>query len=309
MNLIKKIQKLRIATRNWIEYHETRQAQQSDSIKLMIGAILSAEIKKIEAPPTLHSLEFKVFSQWGDDGIIQWLVSRINFPNKTFVEFGVENYSESNTKFLLINNNWSGLIIDGSASNIEHVTRSEYFWKHQLTATAAFVDRENINGLISKAGMSGEIGILHIDIDGNDYWIWESISCVEAVLVIVEYNSVFGSDRAITTPYDPAFVRNTKHYSNLYFGASLKAFELLGRKKGYTLLGCNSAGNNAYFLRNDHLQEGIPTVSPEKGYVCSRFRESRNPEGTLSFLSGPERLRLLTGMPVYNVESGQIEEI
>ena len=309
MNFTSKLNKLKQVIRNWAEYHGSRQAEQSESIKLMLGRLLTAGITGIDAPKNLHELEFKVFSQCGDDGIIQWLVNKVNFPSKTFIEFGVEDYTEANTRFLLMNNNWSGLIIDGSATNIEQVKSRDYYWRHQLTAISAFVDRDNINGLISNAGLKGEVGILHIDIDGNDYWIWESISVVDPVLVIVEYNSVFGGERSISVPYDAGFVRNEKHYSNLYFGASLKAFTWLAKKKGYTLLGSNSAGNNAYFLRDDHMREGIPSVTPEDGYVCSRFRESRNPDGALTFLAGEERLRLIAGLPVCNVETGQLEEI
>jgi len=309
MNFTSKLNKLKQVIRNWAEYHGSRQAEQSESIKLMLGRLLTAGITGIDAPKSLHELEFKVFSQCGDDGIIQWLVNKVDFPSKTFIEFGVEDYTEANTRFLLMNNNWSGLIIDGSATNIEQVKSRDYYWRHQLTAISAFVDRDNINGLISNAGLTGEVGILHIDIDGNDYWIWESISVVHPVLAIVEYNSVFGAERSISVPYDAGFVRNEKHYSNLYFGASLKAFTWLAKKKGYTLLGSNSAGNNAYFLRDDHMREGIPSVTPKDGYVCSRFRESRNPDGALTFLSGGDRLRLIAGLPVCNVETGQLEEI
>jgi len=90
-------------------------------------------------------------------------------------------------------------------------------------------------------------------VDGNDYWIWDAVRAVCPVVVIVEYNSVFGSEHAITIPYDPTFQRTKGHFSNLYWVASLKALALLARQKGYTCVGCNSNGNNAYFVRDDRL--------------------------------------------------------
>ncbi|HEX3386574.1 MAG TPA: hypothetical protein VHS53_15345, partial [Mucilaginibacter sp.] len=185
----------------------------------------------------ITSYEFKVFSQWGDDGIIQYLVNRIAIPNKTFIEFGTENYRESNTRFLLVNNNWTGLIMDGSESNAAEIRNSELFWKYDLNVVTAFITRENINDLIRSAGFSKDVGILSIDIDGNDYWVWEAIYCVDPIIVIIEYNSVFGPGNPWTIPYKPDFNRTDAHYSNLYFGASLRSLCDLAEKKGYFFAG------------------------------------------------------------------------
>src|SRR5579863_71896 len=116
---------------------------------------------------SLAEVEFQVFSQWGDDGIIQYLVNRIEIPNKTFVEFGVENYKESNTRFLLINNKWSGLVLDGSESNIGFIRNDNVSWAFHLYSKQAFITRDNINGLITEfltEGYDRDIGILSIDI-------------------------------------------------------------------------------------------------------------------------------------------------
>jgi hypothetical protein len=141
----------------------------------------------------IHEAEFKVFSQFGEDGIIQYLIRQAKIPSNlhTFVEFGVESYVEANTRFLLMNNNWSGLVMDGSKENVATVQNTALYWKYGLTAIAAFVDADNINGLIQSAGFGGEIGLLCIDIDGNDYWIWDRINVVNPIIVIVEYNSLF----------------------------------------------------------------------------------------------------------------------
>jgi len=281
-----------------------------DDSKVLQGKILADlnRNKFQEFKTNIQLAEFKVFSQWGDDGIIEFLVSYLDISEKSFIEFGVEDYSESNTRFLLINHNWRGLVLDGNKKDIAYILDDEITWRHALTAKHAFITKENINQLIQENGFSGELGLLHIDIDGNDFWVWEAITTVNPVIVIVEYNSVFGKDRAVTIPYDPTFNRTKAHYSNLYFGASLKALIALGAKKGYGFIGPNSHGNNAYFVRNDKLKE-LKVYSAEEGYVESKFREGLLANGQHSFLAGEQRLAALKGLPVINIETGAAESL
>lgn len=255
----------------------------------------------------IQEAEFKVFSQFGDDGIIQYLVNRVEIPagRRRFIEFGVENYRESNTRFLLLNNNWSGLILDGSAENINSIKNDQIYWKHELTAVHSFIDRDNINELIAANGFAGEVGILSIDIDGNDYWIWETIDVVKPAIVIVEYNSVFGATRAVAVPYDPLFNCTKAHYSNLFWGSSLKALCQLGKRKGYAFVGADSHGNNAYFVAQDKLGK-LKELTAADGYVASRFRESRDEAGQLTYVSGRQRLELIKHLEVFDFEKGAL---
>jgi hypothetical protein len=287
----------------------TGQQGTSEQQLLTAGKLLSDMVKSKQNISSFSEVEFKIFSQWGDDGIIQWLISRIEFSEKSFVEFGVEDYRESNTRFLMMNDNWSGLIMDGSKRHISKIVNSEYFWKYSLSAKKAFITVENINALLSESRLGPEIGILHIDLDGNDYWIWKEISAVNPILVILEYNSVFGKDRKITVPYSSNFSRTDAHSSNLYYGASLAALHSLSSEKGYAFLGCNSAGNNAYFVRTDKLNDSMREVSLEAGYVASKFRESRNGKGERTYKDGEERLKAIKGLPVYNIENDTIESL
>lgn len=273
--------------------------------KLLTARILAENVKNKGCIASFEDVEFKVFSQWGDDGIIQWLISHLDIPNKTFVEFGVENYRESNTRFLMMNNNWSGLVMDGSPDNVNQITNSEYFWKYDLQAKAAFVDCSNVNELIASRSFDPEIGILHIDIDGNDYWIWETVDVVNPVIAIIEYNSVFGCEQAITIPYNKQFVRTAAHFSNLYYGASLPALCHLALKKGYAFIGCSSVGNNAYFVRRDKLNDVVREISAAEGYVASKFRESRDQNGRLTYAAGADRIKLIKGLPVVDVISNK----
>lgn len=257
---------------------------------------------------SLQETEFKVFSQWGDDGIIQYLVNYLDIDDKTFVEFGVEDYLESNTRFLLINNNWSGLIMDGSESYVSKIKNDEMYWKYDLTAKSAFITAENINQLISEENINGKIGLLHIDIDGNDYWIWKALKVVEPIIIIVEFNSIFGYERAITIPYRADFTRTSGHFSNLYAGSSILSLCDLAEEKGYAFIGCNSAGNNAYFVEKEFLKDLKPLTAKE-GYAESKFRESRSEDGTLSYLRNEKRLEIIKGLPIYNTRSNKIEKL
>ena len=271
------------------------------------GRQLCRQNWNLKSVDSLADAEFSIFSQWGDDGIIQWLIRHIKFPNHTFVEFGVEDYRESNTRFLMMNNNWSGFVMDGSRANVDRIIKSEYYWKYDLKALSAFITAENVNDLILKSGFESDVGILHIDLDGNDYWIWKAIKVISPIIAIVEYNSVFGADRAITVPYDPSFNRTKAHFSNLYFGSSLSALNMLSQDKGYAFIGCNSSGNNAYFIRRDFLRHPIQEVGLKDGFVESKFRESRSKRGSLTYSSNKMRIDEIKGMPAWNVSTSKIE--
>ncbi|WP_245901634.1 hypothetical protein [Chitinophaga ginsengisoli] len=286
--------------------YTSRKAQQTDL--LLLGTLLARQNKELPVIDNISSAEFKVFSQTGDDGIIQYLINKVYIPETTFIEFGVENYVESNTRFLLKYNNWSGLVIDGSGKSIRYIMSDDIYYQHDLKAVQAFITAENINDLIERQGLKGEIGLLSVDIDGNDYWVWKAINIVDPVIVVVEYNSVFGIDRAVTVPYKPDFVRAQAHYSHLYFGASLKALCVLAEEKGYAFVGSNSIGNNAYFVKKNRLG-ALRALSAEEGYVYSSFRESRDRKGNLNYLSGSERYECIKGLPVYNIMTGQEEQL
>jgi hypothetical protein len=274
--------------------------------KLLAGKILTKLTLEKGILQSLDDAEFKVFSQFGDDGIIQYLIHHadVRAEEHTFIEFGVESYEEANTRLLLVNNNWRGLVMDASADYVRSIAADDIHWQFDLTARQAFVDTDNINDLFTTHGFRGDIGLLSIDVDGNDYWIWKAVRVVSPVIVILEYNSVFGDRHAVTIPYDAAFERTKAHASNLYWGASLKAHYLLSQNKGYSFVGCNSNGNNAYFVRRDRLGKLQP-VSLQAGYRLSRFRESRDASGRLTYVSGADRLALIRDMMVFDIEHGQ----
>jgi hypothetical protein len=276
--------------------------ENKEALHRMRNSLGRLELLHLESRPQklLREAEFQVYSQWGEDGIIQSLIKRVPIQNKIFIEFGVGDYTESNTRFLLQNNNWAGLIIDGSPDYTARIKQDPIFWRFNLKVECAFIDKVNINEIISQAGISGDVGLLSIDIDGNDYWVWQAIDCISPRIVICEYNGIFGPLARVTIPYDKSFVRTKAHYSNLYYGASLQALHLLARRKGYSLIGSNSAGNNAFFVRDDLVNQ-LQTHVPEEVYVQAQFRESRNVHGDLSFLSFEDGLDEIEDMLVYDV--------
>ena len=280
-----------------------RVAPFGDRLLLLEGKRAAWDVAQLPASAGLKRAGFGVFSQYDEDGIIQFLISHVEIKNPTFVEFGVEYYEESNTRFLLMNDNWQGLVIDGSQENIDYIKNDRVSRRFDLQSQCAFITTDNINDLIRNGGFDEDLGLLSVDIDGNDYFVWEAVNVVKPRIVIAEYNSVFGHD-PISTPYQPDFQRTKAHFSNLYYGCSLSALEHLAGKKGYTLVGSSLRGNNAFFLRND-LAGALPAVSAKDAYVKSPFRESRDAKGRLTYLRGSARRKAIAHLPVLNVVTGQ----
>src|SRR5580704_16632386 len=200
-------------------------------------------------PKRLLRYGFKVYSQNEEDGIIQEIFNRVGVTNRTFVEFGVETGVESNTTKLLVEG-WRGLWIDAMPMHVAAIrtTFAHKFADGTLKVRESFVTTENINALIAEAGIGGEIDLLSIDIDNNDYWVWKAITSINPRVVVIEYNASLRPPMSLVVPYQPE--RAWDGVSN-YFGASLEAFVRLGRSKGYRLVGCSISGVNAFFVRDD----------------------------------------------------------
>ncbi len=273
-----------------------------DKIQESLGRIESA-MNSARPCGSPRDHEFKVYSQWGEDGIIDHLVTRIPISSRSFVEFGVETYTEANTLFLLKHRYWRGLVIDGSPENIAIVKRSDAYWRHDLRAEAAFITRDNINEMITRNGLRGEIGLLSVDIDGNDYWVWEAIHCVNPCIVVAEYNSLFGPTAKLSIPYRDDFVRTDADPTNMYYGASIAALNHLANLKGFSLVAGNSAGNNVFFVRNDLLGT-LSKLAPEEAYVQAAFREAHSPDGEVLHLTFAERQAAIAEKPLVDVTTG-----
>lgn len=248
-------------------------------LKIVNGQLLSNQNKILSK--SINQSEFKIFSQFGEDGIIQFILNEIQISNQTFVEFGVENYDEANTRFLLEAYNWNGLIIDSSKDNINFIRKQDYFWKFDLKVENKFITKENINKILLDNKIKGNIGLLSIDIDGNDYWIWKELDAVNPDIVVIEYNARFGSEKSLTINYNSKFNRTSS--SKFIYGASLKALKKLADTKGYALIYVNKNGNNAFFIKREHLNDRLKEVSVAEAYKKNSFNELIDLDEKLDF--------------------------
>ena len=228
-----------------------------------------AEPRYMEAKRLLRS-GFKAFSQNEEDGIIQEIFCRIGITNKNFIEIGVGNGLENNTLYLFLQG-WRGLWIEGNSDFIDQINEKffSYLNNGSLIVEHAWVKKDNINQLIKKNnGLSKEIDLLSLDVDGNDYHVLEAIEPLEARVIILEYNPKYRPPVKWVMKYNP----NHSFDGSVYYGASLKSFEILLAKKGYKLVGCNLYGVNAFFVREDLVKNHfLDDYSAENHYEPDRL--------------------------------------
>ena len=243
----------------------------------------------LDDPKRLERFGGKTYSQNEEDGIIAEIFHRIGAPHRTFVEFGCGDGMENNTACLL-SQGWRGLWMDGgedNASGIQNAYR-HLIERDLLQFRHVFIDRDNVNELIAQAGLGPEIDLLSIDLDGNDYHLWEAIDSVSARVVVIEYNAKF------LPRHDWCMTYNPQHMwvgSDL-MGCSLAGLARLGAAKGYRLVGCNITGSNAFFVRADVAGDRFAEpATPEHLYQPARYALSRcfvvgHPANTQTIVQG-----------------------
>ncbi len=242
-------------------YGETR--DNIDSVKLLLGKMLTVELLKRGILSNLREAEFSIFSQGGDDGILQYLTHHVADCPHVYVDIGGGNYTQPDTRFLLQNSWWKGYIID--RVDTETIKQKEFYSIYDVQRSQVFLTKENINSAMPQE----ELGFLNIDIDGNDYYVLEAMDARPAIIA-AEYNSYFGL-HPVTIAYNPAFDRMKSEFGSQYCGASLSALHHLLSNRGYVFVGCNGIGINAFFVRKDIIGN-IKTVSLEEGYVEAKVK-------------------------------------
>lgn len=226
----------------------------------------------------LNRYEHRAYSQNGEDGILLYLFSLLGTTDRRFVEFGIGDGKQCNTANLSLNFGWSGLLMDIDPINVQ--TANAYYSQqlapdsHRVKIIQAQVTAENINQILTNHNFTGELDLLSIDIDSNDYWVWQAIEVIKPRIVVVEYNASFGRSRHLIVPYQPEFRARAFHISGFYHGASLAALVQLGQAKGYILAGCDSAGVNAFFVRQDVANGKLAAKSPEEAFFPHAHRTS-----------------------------------
>ena len=229
--------------------------------------------------PSVWDTGLRIFSQNDEDGIVLFIFGVTGTQTRTFVEIGTGDGLECNCANLAINFGWHGLFVDGNADAIERgrtfYAQNPDTFLHPPKLVCAHVKRENVNDVIRNAGFEGEIDLLSIDIDGNDYWIWDAVDCISPRVVVIETHIEFGM-RSIVVPYDETYVY--PGVDPCYHGASPVAMAKLANRKGYRLVGANRYGFNTFYVRNDVGSGILPEISVE-----SVLQHPRNVERSLLF--------------------------
>jgi hypothetical protein len=214
--------------------------------------------------PSLADVEFRAFSQQGEDGILLYVFALLGMGERRCVEICAGDGIECNTANLIVNHGWNGLLFDGDKRLVEK-GRAYYSRLGDTSAyppafVNAWITRENVNELLKQNGFVGPVDLLSLDLDGVDYWIWQAIDVIRPRVVIAEVQCIWGADRSVSVPYSETFKAPVHDRFKVYCGASLPAFAKLARAKGYRLVGVQRLGFNAVFVAQGIGEELLPEV-------------------------------------------------
>lgn len=258
--------------RQFLKTHVHRGSFLWNSLLLILRGLeklqrVKSSARRITLPFTrIHNLnhyESKINSQNGEDGILQAIFCKIGVTNTFCVEFGVEDGTERNTRYLCEKQGWTSLLLDPAENNPAFIKRE-------------FITVQNINDVFKKYDVPHHFDLLSIDIDGNDYWVWKALApCYSPSVVVMEYNAKIPPTDSKTIAYEPDFSWDGTDY----FGASLLALVRLACEKGYTLVGCESKGVNAFFVRNDKIEGNFVVHDIRELYKPPRYGKKEDGGG------------------------------
>jgi hypothetical protein len=235
--------------------------------------------------PKLCDSGFRVYSEFEEDGMILYVLALIGFKSKKVVEMCCGTGRECMATNLILNHGFDGYLFDGDPRNIESARGFFQSKKDCLlytpVMTHAWITIDNVNDLLIAAGCEGEVDVFSLDMDGNDYWIWQAIKVIKPRLLVCETHNIIPSDQSLTIEYRPDFSCFSKAgHEQDYRSVSLLAMVKLCREKGYRLIGAHRHGFNAFFLREDEGREFFPEVSVEEvhdNYWTKLGQDSRWP--------------------------------
>ena len=258
---------------------------------------------------SLNELDYKVYSQNGEDGIIDYLISQLNIQKPKFIEIGVGDYTEANTRFLFERTSCEGLIVDIINNFETEVKKNLSIWKGNLKIVEKKIEPQNLISTLKDKNFYEKIDLFSLDIDGYDYWVLKELPKNFSKIIVAEFNPYFGSELQITVPYKKDFNRSNYHPSNLCFGASLKAIIKLLADKNFKFIGTNLFRNNAFFINEDYkdkLYIEIPSDDNLKLHTDAKFRESRDSKNRLNFIDPDKILSEIKDCEVVDLsESGE----
>ena len=285
-------------------------AKFSKSLKYSLGVShvinMRSKYKKIK---NINDLDYKVYSQNGEDGIIDYLLYSLKIDKPKFIEIGVGDYQECNSRFFFERTSPKGLIIDCIKNFKKEVKKNVKLWKGDLTLIEKMINSENIIEILKKNNFYNKIDFLSLDVDGIDYWILEKLPKNFSKICVVEFNSNFGFKKEISVPNISNFNRTNYHYSNLCYGASLKAIVQLMKRKNYVFLGTDLHRINAFFVLKKYLKMinlTIPNNKSLKKFSSSNIKESRTKRNNLSYLSGKNKIEKIKNCKVVDVSQKRL---
>jgi len=282
-----------------------------DQIKIQVAQAFFLQLElNLDRIQNLEIVNYKVFSQHGEDGISQYLIKKLNLKEIKFVEIGTEDYSESNTRYIYQTMNCEGLIIDPYRNLQSQIQKYISLTSNKLKIHNDYVDKENILGILKKYNFEKNIDLFSIDIDGIDYWIIKELPKKMSKIFIAEYNPFFGPKAEITVPYIKNFNRTNYHYSNLCYGVSLRALINLMKEKEYTFIGSNNRNTNAFFVCNDYINKIPIKVSNLENleiFTNCKIRESKDKNGKFNFKENDEIIDEIKDTEVLNLLTNKIE--
>lgn len=211
---------------------------------------------------SLNRFEYKAFSQSGEDGILHEIFRRLGVDDRgTFVEVGVGDGLENNTVHLL-QSGWRGLWLEADVRRVASIRQSHAHWIGSAALSVAQATVSPVNALsLARTFVNSdvELDLLSVDIDGNDYWVWESLMPLMPKVAVIEYNAHHGPYARWIMAYQEGWAS----FDTTYHGASLSALTDLGERHGYGLVGCSLSGANAFFVRKDLIDDQFLPVEPK----------------------------------------------
>jgi hypothetical protein len=232
----------------------------------IVNQYMLCKLNKTRPYQKIGDAGFRVHSQFEEDGIILYVLSMIGFKTKRVVEMCCGGGNECMATNLVLNHGFDGYLFDGSAENIHHA--QTFFASkpdcvlYPPVLTEAWITTHNVNDLLTKSGCAGEVDLFSLDVDGNDYWIWNAIDAINPRLLLFETHNVIPADKSLTIKYQPDFdCWSNPLAAQDYRGASLLAIQKLCKRRGYRMIGGHRHGFNVFFLREDEGIEFFPEVS------------------------------------------------
>ncbi|MDC1254184.1 hypothetical protein N8Z35_04525 [Pelagibacteraceae bacterium] len=278
--------------------------------------ILNAEVyfkiarKDYDSIKNLRDVEFKVYSQNGEDGIIDYLIYALSIKKLRFVEIGVGDYTECNTRFLINSYPFRGLLCDINSKLKDNVKYTYDAHRGSIKVFNNYVNSSNILEILKSNNFHKKLNLFSIDIDSMDYYVIEKLPNEISDIFIAEYNQNFGPNLEVTVPHLDQFDRHKYHYSGQCYGLSLRALINLMKKKGYVFLGCNVECCNAFFIlesKKDLIKLSLPDENDLTSYFNDYVCDMRDKDGNILNISIDERLEYIKDCNVIDLSNDNMK--